>query len=464
MRKDMQNPANAEAPGAPDAVRPGWRTILGGAVVLLLLAILGYVGYQILHLVNPPNTYETVLSATVEEKVKADGVVIFSETIIPGTGDMGYLVEDGARVSAGSVVAEVYTNSGQSALRASLTSLNEQIELLQRAENVSSTQVDSMIQERTTALYDLLDAADRGSPADMDAGREEYLLAQNKILVVTGEASDFAAQIAALQAQAAQLQSQLGTPAQITAPVTGYFVRSASTRQLTQPASTILAMDAAALQSSLEAGLDAPLTGCAGKMVSGFSWTYCGVCTAEEAQKLLRADGTPLTGTVHIRFPGQTDQALPARLTEVTVDEASGLARFVLTCDSVTGEVLRLGQAEAEVIVSETTGLRVPAAAVHYVLETPEAASEASGASGASSLPAGSAGAGENYIPGVYVKFGNLARFCRIDPVDSSHPLVTDGDYIIVPPKGTDGSVSEVRLYDQVIVEGQNLYDGKLLS
>ena len=155
-------------------------------------------------------------------------------------------------------MAEVYTNSGQSALRASLTSLNEQIELLQRAENVSSTQVDTMIQERTTALYDLLDAADRGALADMDTGREDYLLAQNKILVVTGEASDFASQIAGLQAQAAQLQSQLGTPAQITAPLTGYFVRSASTRQLTQPAETILAMDAPTLQAALAAGLDAP--------------------------------------------------------------------------------------------------------------------------------------------------------------------------------------------------------------
>ena len=204
-------------------------------------------------------------------------------------------------------------------------------------------------------------------------------------------------------------------------------------------------------------GLDAALTGCAGKMVSGFSWRYCGVCTAEEGRKLLRADGTPLTSTVHIRFPGQTDEALPAKLDEVTIDEAAGLARFVLTCDSVTGDVLRLGQAEAEVIVSETTGLRVPAAAVHYVLESEAASSEAGEAD--SAVPAG-----ENYIPGVYVKFGNLARFCRIDPVDDAHPLVTDGAYIIVPPKGTAGSVSEVRLYDQVIVEGQNLYDGKLLS
>ena len=442
---------------ARDAARPGWRSMLGGAVLLLLLGIVAYVGYQIMHLLNPPNTYETVLTATVEDKVQAEGVVLFEETLIPGGGDLGYLVEDGARVSAGTVVAEVYTNSGQSALRAALDGLNEQIELLRRAENVSSTQVDTMIQERTTALYDLLDAADRGAPAAMDEGREAYLLAQNKILVVTGEASDFASQIAALQAEAAQLQSQLGTPAAVTAPLTGYFVRSASTRQLTQPAEAILAMDPAALRSALDTGLDAALTGCAGKMVSGFSWRYCGVCTAEEGRKLLRADGTPLTSTVHIRFPGQTDEALPAKLDEVTIDEAAGLARFVLTCDSVTGDVLRLGQAEAEVIVSETTGLRVPAAAVHYVLESEAASSEAGEAD--SAVPAG-----ENYIPGVYVKFGNLARFCRIDPVDDAHPLVTDGTYIIVPPKGTAGSVSEVRLYDQVIVEGQNLYDGKLLS
>ena len=70
---------------------------------------------------------------------------------------------------------------------------------------------------------------------------------------------------------------------------------------------------------------------------------------------------------------------------------------------------------------------------------------------------------GENYIPGVYVKLGNIARFCRIDPVDADHPLITDGDYILVLPEGTEGSVSKVRLYDEIIVSGQNLYDGKLL-
>ena len=45
----------------------------------------------------------------------------------------------------------------------------------------------------------------------------------------------------------------------------------------------------------------------------------------------------------------------------------------------------------------------------------------------------------------------------------ADHPLISEDDYILVLPKGTDGSVSQVRLYDEIIVSGQNLYDGKLL-
>lgn len=111
--------------------------------------------------------------------------------------------------------------------------------------------------------------------------------------------------------------------------------------------------------------------------------------------------------------------------------------------------MLCLNRAAARISVGEHSGPAVPAAAVHYLKEDgTEAEAETQG---------------ENYVPGVYVKLGNIARFCRIDPVDADHPLITDGDYILVLPEGTEGSVSKVRLYDEIIVSGQNLYDGKLL-
>ena len=172
-----------------------------------------------------------------------------------------------------------------------------------------------------------------------------------------------------------------------------------------------------------------------------------GVCSAEQGQKLLGQNGKPLSSSVQIRFPGQTDRSFKATVSEVTIDEEQGLARFVLTCNVINGDVLCLNHAAARISVGESTGLRIPASAVHYLKKDGTEAEMQ----------------GENYIPGVYVKYGNIARFCKIDPVDNDHPLVTDGDYILVLPKGTDGSVSQVRLYDEIIVSGQNLYDGKLL-
>ncbi len=426
----------------PDALR----TLAGVIIAFLLLAAL-YVGYQAMQVLFPPNTYETALLATVEDRVDAEGVLLFEESYVSGSGTLGYLVADGERVSAGTAVAEVYSDASQAALRQQLTQLNDQIDLLRRSQNTTSLQLDSLRRDRSAALYDLMDALDSGDYTETAAKKEDYILAQNKLWVITGEVADFSDQIAALAQQASSVQAQLGTPAQITAPQTGYFIRSSGTGRLNASAEDILALDAAGLKAYAESSPTLALDGCAGKIVSGFTWYYAGVCSAKEGEKLLGTDGKPLKKSVEIRFPGQVETPLKAKVTEVTIDEAGGLARFVLSCESINGDVLRLNRADAQIIVGRTTGLRVPAAAVHYLKDD---GSEAEGQ-------------GENYVPGVYVKYGNLAKFCRIDPVDDAHPLVTEGDYLIVLPSGTAGSVSQVRLYDEIVVSGQNLYDGKLL-
>ena len=317
------------------------KTLAAVVIVFLLLAAL-YVGYQAMQVLFPPNTYETALLATVEDTVDAEGVLLFEESYVAGGGTLGYLVADGERVSAGTAVAEIYSDAAQA---------------------------------------------------------------------------------------------------------TGYFIRSSSSGRLNAGSADILALDAANLKAYVESSPEIALDGCAGKIVSGFTWYYAGVCSAKQAEKLLGRDGKPLTKSVEIRFPGQVETPLKAKVSEVNIDAENDIARFVLSCEIINGDVLRLNCADAQIIVGRNTGLRVPAAAVHYLKED---GSEAEGQ-------------GENYIPGVYVKYGNLARFCRIDPVDDAHPQITDGDDLIVLPSGTAGSVSQVRLYDEIIVSGQNLYDGQLL-
>ncbi len=367
---------------------PGASSALGklaGFVIAVVVLAGIYVGYQALQVLFPPNTYETALLATVADTVDADGVLLFDEVYVPGGGTLGYLAADGERVSAGAAVAENYSSPEQAGLRQQLTSLNDQIELLQRSQNTTATQLDSLKKERASALYDMMDALDSSAYDETAQGEENY----------------------------------------------------------------ILALNTTDLQAYLNSDPELPLDGCAGKIVSGFAWRYVGLCSAKEGEKLLGDNGKPLTRSVKIKFPGQMETPLKASVSEVTIDEATGLARFVITCEIINGDVLRLNRAGAQIIVGETTGLRVPIDAIHYLKED-----------GTESETQG-----ENYIPGVYVKYGNLARFCKIDPVDNDHPLVTDGEYRIVMPSSSDKTktVSEVRLYDEIIVSGQNLYDGKLL-
>lgn len=80
-----------------------------------------YVFYQAMQVLFPPNTYETALLATVEDTVDAEGVLLFNESYVAGDGTLGYLVADGERVSAGTAVAEVYSDASQAGLRQQLT-------------------------------------------------------------------------------------------------------------------------------------------------------------------------------------------------------------------------------------------------------------------------------------------------------------------------------------------------------
>ena len=407
-------------------------TTLAAVLAAFLLAAAAYVCWQAAHILFPQNVYETALPITISDTIEADGVLLFDETCISGSGNLGYLVSDGERVSAGTAVAELYTDANQAVLRQQLTQLTSQIDLLQRSQNTAATQLDGLLKERSGALYDLLDALDTAQYSDVDESTDAYLLAQNKLWITTGDTAGFADQIALLAQQAQTVQAQLGNPTQIAAPTTGYFVRAASSGRLNAGAADILAQSPEQLKAYLDSDPEMPLDGCVGKLVAG------------EADLHRRAQG--LTVRAQQLF-GQSDAALRATVSEVTIDAEKDVARFVLQCNSINGDVLCLNHARARISTGESTGLRVPAAAVHYLKEDGTEAETQ----------------GENYIPGVYVKYGNIARFCKIDPVDADHPLISEDDYILVLPKGTDGSVSQVRLYDEIIVSGQNLYDGKLL-
>ncbi len=459
---------------------------LGKIMLLCLLVPAVYVAFQLYHITRDTYEYETAIRYSMSDSIEADGLVLFEETPVEGGGNLGYLVADGERVSAGTQVAEAYTDDSQAGVRTQLDALNAQIALLQKSQNTSSTQVDVLIAARSTAIYDLLEGIDRHDTAQLAATREDYLLAQNKLQITTGEAKDFSAQIAELTSQRDTMAAALSALSTVTAPIGGYFVSSPSCQMLNTAPADVLAMSAGDLKSLLQAGALADTSSLAGMIVPSYTWQFCGICTADEAQKFAGVK------TVTISFPGKAETKLPATVISVETDEDGGTAKFVLQCEYINADVLKLGQETAQIDFTSYDGLRLSTSAIHLVrqeeipaesassstVSSTSSASAVSGgtalqaaasgstsaASAASSAPGSTASSGgtaqdSDFVTGVYVKYGNLARFRRI------RVLYQDpkGEYILIAPDGALGTDNEVRLYDEVIVSGTNLYDGKLL-
>ena len=128
-------------------------------------------------------------------------------------------------------------------------------------------------------------------------------------------------------------------------------------------------------------------------------------------------------------MPGKQNTPLAATLVEMNTDEESGLAKLVFECQTINAEILNFGQETAQIDIKTYEGIRIDKEALHIV----------------------------DGARGVYVKYGNLQRFLKITT------LYEDENYILIPADGAIGTDNEVRLYDEIIVQGTNLQDGKLL-
>lgn len=393
---------------------------MGGLLFLLAAA---YIIVQLYVILGREYKTEIAVLYTMADSVELPGFVMFDAINVPGEGNLGYLVEDGERVSEGAVIAEKYTDDSQSAAREQLIRLQNNIDLLTKSQNSAGSDLTLLTTQTKTALYNLLDQLDTASYSGMQDAESEFLLAQNRLQISTGQTSGFQSTIAELEAERDTVAAQLEGLETITAEENGYFISAASAMPLDLEEQTLADATPAQIQELLDQGVATSTASLAGRIVEGFSWRFYTVCDQDTAE---RFDGVI---NVRISIPGKEETPLDATVSSVELDEESGLAKIVIECQTINSDVLRLGQETAKIDLQTYQGLRIDKDALHIV-------------------------DGEK---GVYVKYGDLQRFRKIQI------LYEDDTYMLVPSDGSVGGDSEVRLYDEVIVEGSNLQDGGLI-
>ena len=393
-------------------------------VGLLALALVSvYIIAQCFVIFHRSYKTETAIKYTLAESITLDGVVAFDSVDVAGSGDLGYLVQDGERVTNGTVVAEVYTDDSQGLQRERLDRLERTITLLTKSQNSTGSDLSVLTNQTKQALYNLLDKINTAQYSGITDAEDTFLLAQNRLQVSTGQTAGFADTIAALQVEYDSIKAQLDALQTITATTNGYFSSTAASPAIAADRQALDDADPATLQKTLADGFPAAATDRAGQITTGFSWKFYAVCDLDTAARFDNIS------SVKISVPGKQNTPLSAAVEEVTPDKDNGLAKIVLQCQTINAEVLSFGQETAQIDLKTYEGIRIDKEALHIV----------------------------DGQRGVYVKYGNLQRFLKITT------LYENDSYILIPENGKIGTDNEVRLYDEIIVQGTNLQDGKLL-
>lgn len=393
-------------------------------VGLLALALVSvYIIVQCFVIFHRSYKTETAIKYTLAESITIDGVVAFDSVDVAGSGDLGYLVQDGERVTNGTTVAEVYTDDSQGLQRERLDRLERTITLLTKSQNSTGSDLSVLTNQTKQALYNLLDKINTAQYSGITDAEDTFLLAQNRLQVSTGQTAGFADTIAALQVEYDSIKAQLDALQTITATTNGYFSSTAASPAIAADRQALDDADPATLQKMLADGFPAAATDRAGQITTGFSWKFYAVCDLDTAARFDNIS------SVKISVPGKQNTPLSATVEEVTLDKDNGLAKIVLQCQTINAEVLSFGQETAQIDLKTYEGIRIDKEALHIV----------------------------DGQRGVYVKYGNLQRFLKITT------LYENDSYILIPENGKIGTDNEVRLYDEIIVQGTNLQDGKLL-
>lgn len=399
----------------------GWITF--GLIAALLL----YGGYQLYRGVFATIKTEQTALYSVYESIDAEGLVFRSETVIPAaeSGSVYFTIENGTRVSKGGTIAQIYASEQDGLAEQDMQDLDTQIAALKSIQadrgsshlnlNLINAQISSSVNElvRQVSGY--------AAEADISEVRAKLLSSLSKKQIVTGGAIDLTATIAALEEKKQNLNASYNRALRtVSAPVAGYFADKTDGYEALLADIEPVDLTAEQLRGFLDAEPPTPQPS-NGKIVSGYEWYFA--CFVPDSYYNTLSAGKELS----LRMSFVTDEEIP-----VTVAAGSradnGQMLVVFRCAYMSEALSTIRREAVQILLVKHTGLKVPKRAI--VID-------------------------ESMQAGVYIRYGNIVSFRKIDQIYSE-----PADYVISRETDEKGYL---HMYDDIIVGGRGLYDGKII-
>lgn len=402
-------------------------------LVLLAVGVLFYVGYQVFQLMYSNIKVVTVESYSVYETVDVQAIVIRRE--LPVRAEVGgnylfYTLKNGSRVSKGGVIARLYADERTASLHQQIARLDEDIAQLESIEELAKhnyTSLEAINQQIDTLTGTVCSGALSGKVGDLRSMHSQLLTLMNKRQVVIGSSAGFSDRLQQLLQEKGRLLAQLpdhvGT---VNAPASGYFIDKVDGFEgyFPKEEGEIAALTTEEIAAALEAKPTA--SDAVGKLAETFTWYLA--CVVEGNQVSALNEG----GTLSIQLPFVTGDTIRTTVLGLNRD-SEGKTALILKCSQMSEELASIRVQPAQLLLKEYTGLRLPDKALRF---------------------------NEENQTGAYVRMGTTVTFKLVDVIYHNEK---DGYCICrLPGPGEENAGNYVKLYDDVVVEGKNLYDGKV--
>ncbi len=404
-------------------MRSRWTTVI--VVLLSVFVIMVAVG-QIFFAGGDEIKTETAFFYDMEEEIPFTGVYLRDETVIysQGTGVLSYEHEDGSKVGKSSIIARRYKTESEIDSRREIERLKSRIAVLLSAERLIGTdnsQLEAISGQINECHSELISCIQSGNYSEAEAYRDNMLESLCKREITLKECDGYSEKINALQNRVNELEVSLsGDVSDIAANGTGYFVSGVDGYEGELGFSDIESVSADMLRGIISNPVKSRDSRAIGKLISDYRWRTAAVIDTEKMFGI--NEGSSVTLRV-----GSNAQLLDAVVVS-SEDCGDGQSIYIFECDKLTKAVVQGRTARFKLVVNSYGGLRVSRDAIHY---------DADG------------------NRGVYIIRGTTLKFRKINVVYWGE------DYIICSQeKGDD----YLKLYDRIVTQGRDLYDGKVVE
>lgn len=413
------------------------------ASLLFGVFIIVYVYFQVIGGFDNEIVTESSMLISLNDGIECDACVFRDETVIDvgGSGVVVTLVDEGQRVSKGHVVANIFPTENDALLQDELDRVNRRIEILENS-SVGNQFVISDLQK----VYDDISAKIFSISSDMAEGNlsaavdesEDLLVRLNKRDMIVETQFDYTSELDALKQERSELSSRI---ASIATPVlasdsAGYFYAEADGYENIFNIGDVESINLDNYDEFLSAKPDESLINSDNiKLVNDIVWYL--VCSFDSEEKSKIKVGRRYS----VSFPEDGNYEIKMELTKIVSETNSSEALAIFRVNVLPGDFNYKRFQEAEIVIKQLEGLSVPKKALRSV----------------------------NGIEGVYILVGDVIRFRAVERIGEMD------DYYIVSLQTNnvieiDGETNEEKvikplsLYDNIIVSGKDLFDGKIVA